>query len=199
MASKHASQVTWLGGLSNLPSGCRPPTLMQTHTWMQAPPPDTHPPPIQSTSGRYASYWNAHLLYLILFSQYTKPNLIHKLYCNQCQHVWSVQQECITVGRVPSAAVAVCQGVSAWGGCLPGGCVPGGVCLGGVFPRGCLHMECLARRMSAWGGSAPEVSALGCLLGVSAPREQNDRQTGVKTLPCRNFVADGKNTWYLLN
>ena len=25
------------------------------------------------------------------------------------------------------------------------------------------------------------------------PREQNDWQTGVKTLPCRNFIADGNN------
>ena len=26
------------------------------------------------------------------------------------------------------------------------------------------------------------------------PGEQNDWQTGVKTLPCRNYVADGNNT-----
>ena len=29
--------------------------------------------------------------------------------------------------------------------------------------------------------------------GVSPPCEQNDWQTDVKTLPCRNYVADGNN------
>ena len=48
------------------------------------------------------------------------------------------------------------------GGCLPGG----GVC---------------------WG-----VSAQGCVCGRHPLCEQNDWQTGVKTLPCRNFVAGGK-------
>ena len=50
-------------------------------------------------------------------------------------------QECIPVGCVPSAAVAVCWGVSALGvsahgGCLPmGGCLPkGGVCPWGAYP-----------------------------------------------------------------
>ena len=70
------------------------------------------------------------------------------------------------------------QRVSAWG------CLPGGVCLGGV-----------CQGVSAW-----EVSAQGGVcLGVSAggvsrhpsPCEWNDWQTGVKTLPCRNYVADG--------
>ena len=45
------------------------------------------------------------------------------------------KQECIPVGCVPSAAVAI-----SGGGCLPGGCLPragvssrgGGICLGGV-------------------------------------------------------------------
>ena len=78
--------------------------------------------------------------------------------CTIVQVFWKL--ECIPVGCVPSAAVAVCGGdvcpgecvsasvgparqVSAWGvclgicpggclpgGCLPGGCLPGGVCLG---------------------------------------------------------------------
>ena len=63
----------------------------------------------------------------------------------------SFKQECIPVGCVPSAALAVCcgggvsvQGVSALGGCLPRGdggvCLPGGICPGvsawGCLPRG---------------------------------------------------------------
>ena len=45
-------------------------------------------------------------------------------------------QECIPVGCVPSAAVAVCWGGVSARGCLPGGCLPGGVCLEGVCPGG---------------------------------------------------------------
>ena len=82
-----------------------------------------------------------------------------------------VKQECIPVGCVPSAAVAVCwgvcpggclprgntwgmsaQGVSAWGGvcragwllgdvCWEGGCLLGGVCPGGCLPRGCVSQH----------------------------------------------------------
>ena len=55
--------------------------------------------------------------------------------------MWDVniffQQECIPVGCVPSAAVAVGgglhRGLSAWGGVCPGGWV----CLGGVCPSAC--------------------------------------------------------------
>ena len=59
---------------------------------------------------------------------------------------FKVKQECIPVGRVPSAAVAVSGEM--------GGVCPGGVCL----------VECLPR-----GVSAKEVSAQGdvCLGGVS--------------------------------
>ena len=35
---------------------------------------------------------------------------------------------------------------------------------------------------------------LWCMLGQRPPREQNNWQTGVKTLPCRNFVAGGNKT-----
>ena len=40
------------------------------------------------------------------------------------------EQECISVRCVPSAAVAICWGVSAQAGCLPR--QGGGVCPGGV-------------------------------------------------------------------
>ena len=59
-------------------------------------------------------------------------------------------------------------------------CLPGG----GVCPGGCLPGGCLARGMCAPGGG---VCPGGC------PCEQNDWQTGVKTLTCRNFLADGNN------
>ena len=84
------------------------------------------------------------------------------------------QQECILVGCVPSAAVAVCwavssrrgvsaQGVSAQGECLPRGCLPGG-----VYPS--IH----------WGRHPAPVDRI--------------LDTLLKILPCRNFVANGKNS-----
>ena len=76
-----------------------------------------------------------------------------------------LQQECIPVGCVPSAAEAVC-GVSARGrGCLPGGGVSAseGVCPGRVG--------------SARGGGV-------CPGGLPV-----NRITGEKTLPFRNFVC----------
>ena len=45
------------------------------------------------------------------------------------------QQECIPVGCVPSAAVAIGGGGCLPGGCLPGGCLPGGGgCLADTTP-----------------------------------------------------------------
>ena len=101
------------------------------------------------------------------------------------------------------------------GGCLPRGCVLGCVCFrvcvcassrGFVLPRGVLTGGCASMGdvppgmcvflggMSFWGGlCAPK----GCLLqGVSArPPTPVDRMTDrcKKTLPFRNYVADGKN------
>ena len=66
-------------------------------------------------------------------------------------------------------------------GCLPGG----GVCQGG---RG----VCPGDGVSAQGGVCWGVSAQECVCGRHPLCEQNDWQTGVKTLPCRNFVAGGK-------
>ena len=65
-----------------------------------------------------------------------------------------LQQECIPVGSLLSAAVAVCL----VGGSLPGGICPGGVCPGGV----CLGVS--APGVSAW-GYLPR----GCLPGVICP------------------------------
>ena len=80
------------------------------------------------------------------------PVLVSCAFCNvsimeQNKLVFAkFQQECIPIGCVPSAAVAVrgrCLpgGVSAQGSVCPWGCLPqdvclGGVCLGGVCPGG---------------------------------------------------------------
>ena len=98
-----------------------------------------------------------------------------------------MKQECIPVGCLPSTAVAVC-----WGVCLEGQCM-----LRGVSAR-----RCLPKGVSAQGVSSQGVSAQGG--GVSArgvaPRHPNplwtEWQTPVKTLPCRNYVADGNNRFY---
>ena len=92
---------------------------------------------------------------------------------------------------------------------LPGGdCLPGRCLLGGCLPRvGCLPRGCLLGGVVCPGVSAGGVSAQkgvgvsawgGCLpSGVCQipppPCERNDCLTGVKTLPCRNYVADGNN------
>ena len=87
---------------------------------------------------RKRRYFSKHLHYG-LFISLNKITLVeienHLFNC-------STEQECIPVGCIPSAAVAIC-----WGGCLPrglsarGGVCPGGggVCPGGICPgRGCL-------------------------------------------------------------
>ena len=87
-----------------------------------------------------------------------------------------LQQECIPVGCVPSAAVAA-RGVVVWaGGCLPGGAN------GGIYPR--------EGGVCAW-VCVPRGCARGYLPDLLSPFEQNDWQMPVKILPCRNFVADG--------
>ena len=89
-------------------------------------------------------------------------------------------QECILVGYLPSAAVAVCWrewGVSVQGNVCPAGCVPS-------------ERRCLPRGVSAQRGCLPKegLSAWGCLLGgLSAfclgwcTPFPLDRQTPVKT------------------
>ena len=88
--------------------------------------------------------------------------------------VCSNKQECIPVGCIPSAAVAISWGVSALGGvCSWGGvCFLGGVCSGGVYsgevstPRGVYSGGCLLWGVSAPGGMSAQGSVC---LGVSAP------------------------------
>ena len=73
--------------------------------------------------------------------------------CGQVTKYVGKLQECIPVGCLPSAAVAVSGGwggvVRLGGGCWPRGCLPGGVCPGGL-PGGCLP-----RGVSVQGGCLP--------------------------------------------
>ena len=59
-----------------------------------------------------------------------------------------------------------------------------GVCLGACVSLGSVCLE---------GGVGGGVFAQGVSTQGKAC-ERNDWQTGVKTLPCRNYVADGNNT-----
>ena len=61
-------------------------------------------------------------------------------------------------------------------GCLPGGVSQGGVCRGVCLLWGVSAGECLP------GGASQHA------LGQTPPHEQNNWQTGVKTLPSHNFV-----------
>ena len=94
-------------------------------------------------------------------------------------------QECIPVGCVASAAVAV-----SWGG--GGSCVCQGGCQSSVLGRGCLPGGCLPVGLPM----------RGICLGVSAqggvcltPPPWTEWQAGVKTLPCRNYAADGNEEY----
>ena len=87
------------------------------------------------------------------------------------------KQECIQVGCVPSAAVAVSRG----GGCL----LRGGVCSGGVSAPGglgvysgavCFGGGCLLPGVCSWGGVCSQGVCLGVsALGVSAVRVSSPR------------------------
>ena len=87
-----------------------------------------------------------------------------------------LKQECIPVGCVPSAAVAI-----SWEGVYVWGCLPWRV---SAWGEGVSVWGCLPRGVSAQGEvSAQEGVCLGgCLSrGCTPPCEQNDLQTGVKT------------------
>ena len=85
-------------------------------------------------------------------------------------------------------------------GCLPQ-CMlesvadPGGA-EGAMAPHSSVQIS--HKKMAAKGGHidfmflGPPTRPLDQMLGIHPPpREQNDSQTGVKTLPCRNYIADG--------
>ena len=96
-----------------------------------------------------------------------------------------LQQECIPVGCVPSAAVAV-----SWEGVVcPGGGLLGGVCFGGIWhPRH--QRQTLPCPVHAGIHTHPPAK---CMLEIHPPPcEQNQteqNQTGVKTLSFSNFVC----------
>ena len=135
---------------------------------------------------------------------------------------WNWTQECIPVGCVPPAHWPSRGGVSVLDCKNPGGVCPGGVCPGGVMwgcmSRGVSVQGVSARGLSAWGWScdlshhAFDVTCMlpphqlsvntsaaayivwpRCMLGYTAPLLWTEWQTGVKILPCRNFVVGGKN------
>ena len=90
--------------------------------------------------------------------------------------------------RMHSSRMRIASSSIHRGACVPNGGVcprgpacPGGVCTwGGVCARG----ACMARRVC---------------VALTPLCEQNDWQTGVKTLPCRNFVAGSNNVNCLRN
>ena len=126
---------------------------------------------------------------------YFWPLVSHDLFiCHLLPHKLTTRKH---FSRMHTVRCSGCQGevVSAQGGGVcPGGyaqgCVcPGGVCLGGVSAqgRGCLPKGgvvpgrgCAGRGVSAQGG---------CVCQTPPPHV--NRMTGVKTLPCRNYAADG--------
>ena len=82
--------------------------------------------------------------------------------------------------------------------CIPGGCVPparyrsGGVCpVGGLPDRDPPGQSPPSRQRPP--GQRPHSGHVTCgaWWDRDTPCEQNDWQTGVKTSPCRNFVAGG--------
>ena len=91
-----------------------------------------------------------------------------------------IQQECIPVGCVPSAALAVWWG----GGWCPGGCLPsGGVWPEGCLPRGdCLPRGCLPRGVSAYGEGV-------CLGGTPRPLWTEFLTHICESITFRNFVC----------
>ena len=77
-----------------------------------------------------------HLILSLIINHHDNDDQAAKRFYRDPQYTKYFKQECIPVGCVPSAVVAVC-----WGGGLPGGgCLPGGggVCLGGAYLGGCI-------------------------------------------------------------
>ena len=119
--------------------------------------------------------------------------------------------ECIPVGCVPSAAVAVSvflQGVCPGSVCLVGVSSQQGVYLGGMSAWGVSAWEggvCLLG-VSAWERGVCPVGCLPtghCLSGVVCPGRGlpdfppwTEWQTGVNTILYHNYNVDSNNTWY---
>ena len=123
-------------------------------------------------------FFNLNMLLTILVIFVISGNCYHGSNNKDRNSKWNTKhrtnifkQECIPVGCVPSTAVAISLG--GWG-----------VCPGGYLPRGCAYPGvCFPRRVSGQGG---------CLPGGSARHPPwTESQTGVRTLPCCNYVADG--------
>ena len=98
-----------------------------------------------------------------------------------------------SVGCIPSAAVAIWGGGSAYGGVCPwGGSAHGevsahgrGACLGGGLPRG----RCLPRGVCL-GGVCPGGVCLGGVCQIPPLFLWTEWQTSVKILPFHNYVVD---------
>ena len=110
-------------------------------------------------------------------------------------HLWFIRrellrelfdkQECIPVGCVPPAVVAVCWGV--WG-------VSASV-LAGIHPPRCGSGDPSARPLNLPPGCGPG-DLQGMLGYYPSPCGQNSWHMLLKILPCPNFVADGNNELY---
>ena len=101
---------------------------------------------------------------------------------------------------------STCWDMSVHGRSLPQ-CMLGYVCPGGVCPSACwdmsVHGRCLPQCMLGYvcPGVLPqcmlEYVCPGvlpqCMLGYTHPLVNRMTETGVKILPCRNYVADGRN------
>ena len=98
------------------------------------------------------------------------------------------KQECLPVGCVPPARYRM-------GGLCPGGLYPGGSLSRGVSVWGFLSRGSLSRGISVRGGVplSRGVSVQGVSLTEMPVPPWTESQTRVETLPCRNFVAGGKN------
>ena len=82
-------------------------------------------------------------------------------------------------GRLGKGVSAQGWGCLSGGGVWPGRSLPGGVSPGGCLPRGCLPRE--------------NVCPSACW---ETPPPWTEWRAGIKSLPCRNYVADGNNQYF---
>ena len=97
--------------------------------------------------------------------------------------------------------------VSALGRCLPKwlsaleSCLPGGVCQGGCLPRQVSTQGVVCLGVVCPGGCLPQgrLPGVSAQVGVCPGRGVcQTPPTPVKTLSCRNYVADGKNNSFTI-